>query len=254
MVQSAKTCVTKCPDDDDALSFVHAASAAAVADTAPLDPALAVTPSGSPHCKNAGVPVRSSPRTPHNSLADGTSAPKNLDHNMLGAGPRALPARQLTPPRLVRAAAVDNAAVGRGGAPVLAVSLATADWPGNAATAAPPACMPHCNNGSADAAAQTTLRILSKDNAAVGPGKDLVLAQKRLDTEVGPREIALPGSSLEVELASPLRGAFMPRSGYIPQHNRPPNRGPEVPSNHHHRRATRAATQPRSPHGGPRHL
>jgi hypothetical protein len=187
-----KDMFTTCPDDDSVLSRAHAASAAAAADTAPLDPARAVTPSGSPHCKNAGVPVRPSPRTRHNSLADGTSAPKNLGHNMLGAGPRAPPTRQLTPPRLVRAAAVDNAALVRGGAPVLAVSLATADWPDNAATAAPPACTPHCNNGSADATAQTTLRTLAKDNAAVGPGKDLVLGQKRLDTEVGPREIATP--------------------------------------------------------------
>jgi hypothetical protein len=187
-----KDMFTTCPDDDRVLSRARAASAAAAADTAPLDPARAVTPSGSSHCKNAGVPVRPSPRTRHNSLADRTSAPKNLGHNMLGAGPRAPPARQLTPPRLVRAAAVDNAALVRGGAPVLAVSRATADWPDNAATAAPPAGTPHCNNGSADATAQTTLRTLAKDNAAVGPGKDLVLAQKRLNTEVGPREIATP--------------------------------------------------------------
>jgi hypothetical protein len=184
-----KDMFTTCPDDDSVLSHAHAASAAAAADTAPLDPARAVTPSGSPHCKNAGVPVRPSPRTRHNSLADGTSAPKNLGHTMLGAGPRAPPARQLTPPRLVRAAAVDNAALVRGGAPVLAVSLASSDWPDNAATAAPTADTSHCNSGSAVATAHTTLHTLSRDTAAVACVQALGMAQKRLDTEVGPREI-----------------------------------------------------------------
>jgi hypothetical protein len=203
-----KDMFTTCPDGDNLLSDAHAANGAAAVDSVPLDPALVVTPSGSPHCKNAGVPVRPSPRTRHNSLADGTSAPKNLGHNMLGAGPRAPPARQLTPPRLVRAAAVDNAALVRGGAPVLAMSLATADWPDNAATAAPPAATPHCNNGSAAWAAHTTLRTLSKDNAAVGPGKDLVLAQKRLDIEVGPREIATPWVKPRSGVALSASGRF----------------------------------------------
>jgi hypothetical protein len=48
----------KCPDADSDLSLVQNASAGAAPDNALRDPARDVTPSGTPHCKNAGTNVR----------------------------------------------------------------------------------------------------------------------------------------------------------------------------------------------------
>jgi hypothetical protein len=203
-----KDMLMTCPEGDNALSCAHAAIVVAAADNALLDPAHAVTLGGNRGCRNAGLAVHPSPRTPHNNRAAGTSVRKNLPPGMLGAGPRG-PAPPQLPPWPARAAAAGNAAPVRSDAPAPVLSHASVDWPDNAATAAPPADTPRGNNGSADAAEQTTLRSPSKDTVVVARDQALVLAQNRLDTEVAPRECRLPGSSLEEEMTAPLRGAFI---------------------------------------------
>jgi hypothetical protein len=180
-----------CPDADDTGALVHGASAAAAAGSVPPDLALAVMLAGTPHCKNAGTHAPASRRITHSNRADRSPAPENLRSERLGAGPRTLPLRQLAPP--ARGAAADNAGLVPAGAPDPAALPASAGRLANAATVALPAGRAHCNSGFGDAAADTTVRSPSKDNAAVGHGNRLVLDQTREDTEVVPRERELPG-------------------------------------------------------------
>ena len=187
-----------CRAGDDPLSLVHAASAADAAGTAPPDPARIVTPDGTPHCKNAGTPAPAAPRTPRSNRADRTSVRKNLRRPKLGAGPRAPPTRQLTPPLMplplsVLCAAADNADLVPAVAPDPALLPASAGSPGTVATAAPPADTPRCNSGSAAATADTSARSPSTDNAAPAHDNRLELEPTNMDTEVGPRERELPG-------------------------------------------------------------
>jgi hypothetical protein len=85
------------------------------------------------------------------------AAAQNLRTQTLGAGPRAAPARQLTP-LLVRAAARDTADSVPAGVLGHAPSLDTAGSPANDATAAPLVDMMHGNNAFADDAAKTAVR------------------------------------------------------------------------------------------------
>jgi hypothetical protein len=183
---------TTCLDADGAVIFVHAASAAYAASSVPPDPALAVMPDGRPCCKNVGTHAPASRRITRSNRADRTPAPENLRSERLGAGPRTLPLRQLASPP-ARGAADDNAGLVPAGAPDPAALPASAGRLANAATVALPAGRAHCNSGFGDAAADTTVRSPSKDNAAVGHGNRLVLDQTREDTEVVPRERELPG-------------------------------------------------------------
>ncbi len=195
--------LTTCPDADDAWSRAHAAGAADVAGNAPLDRARAVTPSGTPRCKNAGTTAPPPRERGHSSPADRTSVRKILGRAKLGAGPRASPARQLTLPLAhahAHVAAADNAALAHADAPDPAAWPASADLPDNAATAALPGDTSCCKSGSADGTADTNLHSPSAGNAAAGLDNRLVSDQTMEDTEVGPRERELP----EVK---PRRGA-----------------------------------------------
>lgn len=190
-IRSAKTCFTKCRPADNALSPVHVASAAAARDSAPRGPTRDATPDGTPRYRNAGRRLRPAPRTPHSSLADHTSACRNLRSPALGADPRTLPPRQLTPPPAHAAAAV----AGKHGS-VPAAAHGRGRWPGNAgspgrgASAAP---LPHkhrCNTGSADAAAQTIVHNPSAGNDAPDlVGAPLVPAARRDEMSPDPREL-----------------------------------------------------------------
>ena len=53
-----KDVLKTCPADDNAMSFVPVANAAAVADSGPRDPARAVTPTDTTTSKNAAAPTR----------------------------------------------------------------------------------------------------------------------------------------------------------------------------------------------------
>ncbi len=213
-----------CPHGDHALSLVHAASAADAADTALPDPARVVTPDGTPCCKNAGTPAPAARRTRRSNRADRTSGRKNLRRPWLGAGPRAPPTRQLTPPLMqqplpVLCAVVDNADLAPADAPALALLPANAGLPGTVATAAPPAGTPRCNSDSAVETADTIARSPSADNAAAGHDNRLELDPTNVDTEMGPQERELPGSSLEEEFSAPLRGVLIGAPGRVPQLN-----------------------------------
>lgn len=207
-LRHAKTCFTKCPAVDRALSLVHVASAAAAPDSAPRDPAPDATPSGKPRYRNAGGQVRPTPRTPRNSPADHTSARKNLAASALGADPRTSPPRQLTPPPAAAAVAgkhgsVPAAAHGRG------------RWPGNAgspgpgASAAPRPGSRRCNTGSADAAAQTTAHNPSADNDALDVvGTPLVPTDRHDEMNLDPRELLSLTVKSRGQALTWLRGAF----------------------------------------------
>jgi hypothetical protein len=226
-----------CRAGDDPLSVVHAASADDAADTALPDPARSVTPVGTPRCKNAGTPVPAARRTPRSNRADRTSVRKNLRRPWLGAGPRTPLTRQLTPrqPLLklpVLCVAADNADLAPADVPAPGLLPASAGSPGIVATAAPLADMPRCNSGSAAATADTSARSPSIDNAAVGHDNRLELGPTNVDTEVGPRERELPGSSLEEEFGAPLRGVLIGASGCDPQLNPDAERWPEQAANH----------------------
>jgi hypothetical protein len=133
---------------DKAFAFVHAANADAAADNALPDPARDATPSGRPHCKNAGTSAQAAPRTRRNNPADHTSVPQIFRPRMLGAYPRAPPARQLT------AAPGDlagNAAAARVAAPDRWPWRDNAGSPSRDANAWRPRRTPHGNNGFADA-------------------------------------------------------------------------------------------------------
>src|SRR5712691_10140051 len=128
-----------CRAADDPLSFVHAASAADAADTALPDRARIVTPDGTPRCKNAGTPAPAARRTPCSNPAAHTSVRKNLRRPWLGAGPRAPPTRQLTPPLTqqplpVLCAVADNADLVPADVPAPALWPASAGSPGTVAT------------------------------------------------------------------------------------------------------------------------
>ena len=182
-----------------AASAVVPGAPAANADAAPDNvlpgPGRDATPSGRPHCKNAGTNARAAPRTPRSSLADRTSAPQIFRPRTLGAYPRAPPARQLTPPPAARVGLAGNADAARAAAP------AHEHWPDNAgspsrdANAARPARTPHCNNGIADAALETTVHSLSANNA--DGGHALTLAASNRDDEMtpDPREKQHPARS-----------------------------------------------------------
>jgi hypothetical protein len=219
-----------CRAADDPLSLVHAANAAAAADTALPDPARVVTPDGTPRCKNAGTPVPAAPQTPRSNRADRTSVRNNLRRPKLGAGPRAPPTRQLmqqlTPP-LVLCTVADIADLVPADAPAPVLSPASAGSPGTVATAAPPAGTPRCNSGSAAATANTIARSPSADNAASAHDNRLELDPTNMDTEVGPQERELLGSSLEEEFCAPLRGVLIGASGCVPQLNPNSERWPE---------------------------
>jgi hypothetical protein len=221
-----------CRAGDDSLSFVHAASAADAAGTALPDPTRVVTPDGTPRCKNVGTLGPAARRTPRSNRADRTSVRKNLRRPRLGAGPRAPPTRQLTltplpPPLPALCAAADNGDLVPADAPDPALLPASAGSPGTVATAAPPVDTPRCNSGSAAATADTIARSPSADNAAAAPDNRLVTDQTKVDTEVGPRERLLPGSSLEEEFTAPLRGVLIGASRCVPQHNPDHERRPE---------------------------
>lgn len=207
-----------CPAGEHALPLVHAASAADVAGNAPLDRVPVVTPVGTPRCKNAGTPAPASLRTTCSNRADRTYAPENLRSPRLGAGPRTPLSRQLTPPP-ARDAAADNADLALADAPDPVASPASAGRPAIAATDTLPADTPHCNSGSGGATADTIVRSPSADIAAADHDNRLVLDLTKEDTEVGPRERELPGSSLEAELTTPLRGVLFGTSGCVPQLN-----------------------------------
>ncbi len=234
-----KDMLTTCPDDDNAWSRALAASVVAAADSVPRDPAHAVTPDGSPHCKNADALVRPGPRTPCNSRADHTSARKNLHSHMLGAGPRAPPPRQLTLRRWpARAAAVDSACPDGGGAPGPLASAASGARPDTAASAAPPADTARCNSGSVDAAAQTMLRSPSANTAAVACNRALVAVHNGLDTEVGPRDVCYPWVKPRSGVSAPLRALLLINHLRIIAHRNagqkcthpapPPHRAPSI--------------------------
>ena len=89
---------TTCPAVAAASSGVADASAADAPDSALPDPARAVTPSGTPHCKNAGSPVHSARQTTRSNQVERTAAAHNLRSAELHAGLRAATIRQLTPP------------------------------------------------------------------------------------------------------------------------------------------------------------
>lgn len=152
-----------CPATDDATRLAPVANADDVADNALRDPARDVTPSGTPHCKNAGSIARARPRTWRNNPAGRTSVPQNLRSHVLGADPRASPPRQRsTAP--VPADVVDNADSADDDAPD------RPHWPDNAgspspvANAAPPQRIRRCNSDSAGETVETNAHNPSANN------------------------------------------------------------------------------------------
>lgn len=209
--------LTMCPQRDRALSLVPAASAAAAADTAPRDPARAVTPDGTPRYRNAGRRVRPSLRTPRNNRDERTSAGKNLRPWALGADPRAPRPRQLTPTALpAPAVAAGNADSGHGAALDLGYWHGSADWPASAATAQPRRDTPRCNSALVAGVAETTVRTPSTGSAGSGSAGHqcsrprLALDPGRLPSnlDVDPRELALPDGQASEGSANFSPGRF----------------------------------------------
>ncbi len=202
--------LTKCRAVDRSVASARGASAAAVVDSATRDPGRAVTPSGRPCYRNAGRRVHPSRRTQHSSQAERTSARKNQPRLTLGADPRAIPLRQLTP----QSAHAAGAVAGKPGS-VPAAGHVRGRWPGNAgspgrvASAAPPPCSRRCNNDSADAAAQITVHNPSADNDVLD-NRDTPLAPYPNDNAMtpDPREIYLPMVKSRSQAPTWLRGAL----------------------------------------------
>jgi hypothetical protein len=130
------------------LPLVHDAIVADAADNALPDPALDVTPSGKPHCKNAATNVRAARQKPCNSQADGIVAANNLAAESLGAGPPSPGPRQLTRPSLV--AVAHTADVAPAAVPAHRRWPDNSDWLCDAASDGPPRDRLHNNNGFAD--------------------------------------------------------------------------------------------------------
>jgi hypothetical protein len=191
----AKTSVRTCPVADRAGTAVAVANADDVAGTAPRDRAHAVTPGGTPRCKNADRRVPRARRRSRNSLADHTAARKNLRRNPLGAGPPAPPPRR-TPQRSVRAAVADNAAAARGVAPGRADWPDSVGWHATAATAARLADRHYCNNVLADGQARTAVRTLSKGTADTDRDSRLAPRRHGVDNDAGPREPFTPAGQV----------------------------------------------------------
>jgi hypothetical protein len=108
-----------------------AASVVAFAHSETLDPAPDVTPSGTPHYKNAGQNTHDEWQRRHSSPAERTSARQKIHPTTLGAYPRAPRQRQLAPVRKVRPAAVPVAVVDTPGF-AAGVAVAPPRWPENA--------------------------------------------------------------------------------------------------------------------------
>jgi hypothetical protein len=202
--------LTTCPERDGACSCVHVASVAAAAGNAPPDPARAVTPSGTPRCKNAGRRAHPSPRTTHNNPAERTFAGKVFRRPTLGADPRALPSRQRPPPPPAAAPAVvaDNSDAARAAAHARSPWPDTPGSPSRTASAAPPPHSPLCNSDSADAAAQTTAHSPSANSDVLDmPAAPLVPAQRRDEMTLDPRELLSLTVKSRSQVGAWLRGA-----------------------------------------------
>ena len=214
--------LTSCPaavatTTDDAL-----ADAGIVAASAPRGRGRDATLDGTSTNRNVAPANAPRPQTAHSSPAADTAATQNLPRARLGAGPRPASPRQLQQrrPPLVPAVVADIDDFVLADAPGPGVSCASAGWPATAASAVPPSGNQRCNNGFADGLDGTAVRTPSVDSAADAEiGSALVPDQTTRDTEVGPRECRLPGSSLEAELPTPLRGVLMGTSVYAPQNN-----------------------------------
>jgi hypothetical protein len=180
----------------------RAADASTAAASGLRDPERDATLDDTSTNRNADPVNAPAAQTTHSSPDADTAATQNLLWPRLGAGPRApRPAPAARPPPQLRrqrsppapAAAADNADFAPADPPAPAAWHANAGSPANDATAALPRGTPRCNNGSADARADTTAHSPSADNAAAGNGIGPVeLASTRRDTEVGPREQSTP--------------------------------------------------------------
>ena len=137
-----------------AWSHAHNACADAAPDSALRDPPRDVTPSGTPHCKNACSNVNGEGRKARSNQAECTPGPKNLPAPKHCAGPRAATLRQLTP-LVAGAHALDVAWTVRVGVACRSRSRDTAGSPATAARSEPPGHTLHCNSAFLDAAART---------------------------------------------------------------------------------------------------
>lgn len=205
----AKTCFRKCRAANAVGSDAGAANVVAAVDNALPDPTPAVTPSGKPHYKNAGSTAHAAPRTSHNNPAAHTAGPRLFCRSLLGAGPRAPPLRQLTPPRHVRAVAADNAA------PAPAGGYAPRHWPDNAgspahaATDVLPADSRRCNTAPADASAGKAAHNPSANNDDyVATARPLVRRTRADAMESDPRETSLPTVKSRSQAQTWLRGVL----------------------------------------------
>lgn len=187
--------LTTCSAAAPAWSGAHHAAAAVAPDTALHDPARDVTPSGTPHCKNAGTNVHGELRNARSNPADHRAASQNLRTQALGAGPRAANPRQLThpaTPRTVHAPARDTADSVPADVLGLSRSPDTAGSPANDANAAPLVDTLHCNNAFADAADRTAVHSPSADIAAAGVDNPLAAPGCAQQNDFGPREPVTP--------------------------------------------------------------
>src|SRR5271154_6332617 len=115
-------------------SDARVAIAAVVVDSGSPDPARAVRPVDTQHCKNACTGVHGQRRKVRNSPADRTAALKNPHAPPQCAGPRLAGPHQLTP--LAAGDSADSAHAGVLGPPGWPDSVG---WPATAASVWPPA-------------------------------------------------------------------------------------------------------------------
>jgi len=129
------------------VSLVHGASVVVVVDSVLPDPALAVTPNGKTGYKNAGTIALGESGTRGSNPDDRSAARSNRRSEVLGAGPRAASARQLTVRAGVLGGVVDSADAVPAAAAAPWGSRDSADWTWRDANAWPPHDKHYCNSG-----------------------------------------------------------------------------------------------------------
>jgi hypothetical protein len=200
------------------------APGAAVADTdagaasEPRGRARVVTPDGKSTNRNADPANGDGLGKVRNNPAGGKAATQNSQDFVLGAGPRAAgrfqlePLRQHYPPTwpLAAAGVHDNADSAPAAVPCPACWPDSPDRHASAASVGPLPGKLHCNNDLADGEAGTTVHSLSEDSAGVETAaKGLDRPSTEMDTEVGPREVALPKVKPRRKALTLLRGVLI---------------------------------------------
>ncbi len=168
--------------------------------SAPRGRARVLTPDGKSTNRNAERANEAGQGTACSNPADGKAARQHSPDFVAGAGPRPTgrlqlqPGRQRSPPaRLAVAGARGSAGFAHAAALCLGCWPDSADWHTNVASAGPLPGKLHCNSVVVDRKAETTVHSLSRDSAGCATAAETLDGpSKNMDTEVGPREVALP--------------------------------------------------------------